>query len=163
MYDTGKPGQRSLRDGRISLTGHTYFVTSNAANTGVCLAEPKCAKIVISSLEWLRDRGRIELHAYAVMPDHVHLVLTLGEQVTLAQIMQALKGYTAQRINELAGRKGRVWEKGYYEHAIRDQEDMSRRIKYTVENPERAGLVEQYEDWPYSSAHESRREGVDPW
>ncbi len=163
VHDTDKRGRRSLRNARISLTGHTYFVTSNTANIGVYLAEPKCAEIVMSSLQWLRERGRIELHAYAVMPDHLHLVLTLGEQVTLAQIMQALKGYTAQRINELAGRKGRVWEKGYYEHGIRDQEDMRRRVKYTVENPERAGLVEQYEEWPYSSAHESRRVSVDPW
>jgi len=95
VYDTGKPGQRSLRDGLISLTGHAYFVTSNAASTGVCLAEPKCAKTVISSLEWLRDRGRIELHAYAVMPDHVHLVLTLGEGDTGADNASAEGVYSA--------------------------------------------------------------------
>ena len=163
MYNTGKRGQRSLREGRVSLTGHTYFVTTNIAHTGVSLAEQECAEIIISSLQWLRHRGRIELHAYAVMPDHVHLVFTLGEGVTLAQIMRVLKGYTARCINELAGRKGRVWEMGYYEHGIRDKEDMRQRVKYTVENPERAALVDRYEEWPYSSAHNSRRKGLDPW
>ncbi len=62
--------------------------------------------------------------------------------------MHTLKSYTANRLAEL-GVDAPVWQRGYHDHALRDDEDYSVRIQYLIDNPVRAGLVERIEDYPY--------------
>ena len=103
------------------------------------------------------------MHGYVVMPDHVHLLFTLCQGAELSQVMKVFKGYSARRINALLGRKGNLWEKQYHDHGVRDEKDFVTRLHYMLENPERLGLVDRYEEWTYSSAHPTRSETVTAW
>ena len=94
-----------------------------------------------------------------IMPDHIHAVIQLGCNQTLASVMHSLKSFTAKKINTLrshiAGQDapptgvGAVWQEGYYDHGIRGEESLNQIIRYCYENPVRRGLVKWAKDYPY--------------
>ena len=97
-------------------------------------------------------RPRIRLHAAVVMPDHVHLLLSplrdeVGWPFPLVGIMQSLKSVTAHRINKLLRRSGPVWEEESFDHVLRSDESLREKIEYIRENPVRAGLVREVEEY----------------
>ncbi len=86
--------------------------------------------------------------AWVVMPDHLHWLIELGPQ-PLAPLMQRLKSRSAIAINGAAGRNGkRLWQKGFHDHALRNDEDLKGLARYIVANPMRAGLVRRIGDYP---------------
>jgi len=88
-----------------------------------------------------------ELHAYVIMPNHVHLVVELND-CKLDRIVGIWKGGSARQINRLLDRDGRLWQKGYWDRIIRSYEHWERCIRYILRNPERAGLRDlTYEIW----------------
>jgi REP element-mobilizing transposase RayT len=106
----------------------------------------------------LRDHGRIRLLGFVVMPDHVHVALALQEGWTLPQVMHSFKRHAAKQINAQAVAVGNrshesLWQAGYHDHYLRDRRDFMKRLDYMHDNPRRAGLAEQAEDYPFSTAH----------
>jgi putative transposase len=94
----------------------------------------------------LAGNGRkFALQAVVVMPDHVHIVLTpkYGENgtVSIAEIMQAIKGASAHGINKALGRKGKVWEEESFDRALRCEESVGDKVDYILGNPVGAGLA----------------------
>ncbi len=150
-----------MRTGRISAANVAYAVTSCVEGRRMRLVplpyQPReamrPAEIVISCLQWLHAHRRITGHAYVVMPDHVHLIFSLGEGETLTRVMTSFGSFTARRLNALDGTCGRFWQQGYYDHAIRSQEDLRVRIEYLLANPVRKDYVLNPEDWPFSEAY----------
>jgi len=98
-------------------------------------------------MRWLSGTGRFFVDAAVVMPDHLHIAGQLGES-TLAKVMHTLKGYTAKCLAK-AGVETPVWQKGYYDHALRDDEDYRIRIQYLIDNPIRTGLVKHAREYPF--------------
>jgi putative transposase len=92
-----------------------------------------------------------QLHAVVVMPDHVHLMLTpLGDEkceIAVHEIMQAIKGTSAHRINRYLGRKGKLWQEESFDRAMREVENVRGKIEYILGNPVRAGLVQNPFDY----------------
>ena len=84
-----------------------------------------------------------------VMPDHVHAVIKLGEQQTLAKVMHSMKRYTAREINKHLSRKGVFWQKGYTDWGIRTEVKLNDTIRYCYANSVRKGLVQASRDYPY--------------
>jgi len=85
------------------------------------------------------------------MPNHVHAVVFLPENAPfLAETLQRLKGYTALQANKILGRTGQFWQRETYDHIVRNGEEMQRVVAYVVTNPVKAGLVENWEHWPYT-------------
>jgi len=99
-------------------------------------------------LQWLEEQGRICLEAAVVMPDHFHFVAELSDGNS-SVLMQSLKGYSARKINELLGRKGPLWQPQFHDHAIRKDEVLEEVTLYCLHNPVRAGLVQNFRDYPY--------------
>jgi menaquinone-specific isochorismate synthase len=115
------------------------FLDSGAGSCALC--EPAVAAAVAAALRHF-DGGRYELHAWCVMPNHVHAILRpLGEQA-LDAILQAWKSYTAKEANRLLGREGEFWQPEYYDHLIRHEDDYAHAVDYVLRNPEKAGLKE---------------------
>jgi putative transposase len=113
-------------------------------------SDPRLAKEVVAALEWMRDHRAVSLHAYCVMPDHVHLLLRLpGDSVTLGALLSHFKTFTAHRAKKL-GVKEKLWQDRFYDHVLRRNEDSSVIARYIVENPVRKGLVETFEAYPWS-------------
>jgi putative transposase len=104
--------------------------------------------LFLETLQHYRQEGHYKLHAFVVMPDHVHLIVTpLG--ITIERVMSLIKGGFSHRLAS----KLPVWQRGFTDHRIRDAEDMEARRGYLHMNPVRGGLVVAAEMYPYSSAY----------
>jgi REP element-mobilizing transposase RayT len=104
----------------------------------------------------LHDNGqKFDLRVAVVMPDHVHMIFTplvdqqRTEVYSLAEIMDAVKGASAHRVNKGLGRKGRVWQPEPFDHVLRSSESLDAKITYLLQNPVRAGLVEEWIDYAW--------------
>ena len=118
------------------------------------LAEAPIAQLVVDSLHY-RDGKVYTLHAFCVMPNHVHLVCTPlpkpdSTYHALAAILHSLKRYTAREANRLLGRKGAFWQAESYNHVVRNKRAFHRIIAYVLNNPVKAKLVSSWDEWSWS-------------
>lgn len=128
-------GRKSARAAHEALD-HCY---------GSChLRDPRVADAVQESIHFL-DGTRYRLLAWCVMPNHVHVVFRILPGYDLKRIMHSLLSFTANRANKLLGRTGTFWQREYYDHMVRNEEELGRAIRYVLENPTKAGLV----NWPW--------------
>ena len=91
--------------------------------------------------------GYVESLAFVVMPDHFHWLFSLSDSRSLSGCIKNVKSYSARRVNGLLGFRGRVWQAGYYERAIRKEDDLEGVARYIVANPLRAGIVTSVRDY----------------
>ena len=141
-------GSKLLRKGRTSIKNQHYLITSAVLDRKPIFNSPEPARIVLSSLCWLEKQDKLRLDAAVIMPDHLHFVAGL-KQVSLAQLIHSLKSYTAKKLNALLNRQGPLWQRHYHDHAIRQEEDLNEVVLYTLYNPVRAGLVNDFHDYPF--------------
>jgi REP element-mobilizing transposase RayT len=104
----------------------------------------------------LHDNGtKHDLRVAVVMPDHVHMIFAplvnrqAMEVYSLAEIMDAVKGASAHRINKMLGRRGRLWQSESFDHVLRSSESLDAKIVYVLENPVRRGLVHERTNYPW--------------
>jgi putative transposase len=88
-----------------------------------------------------REQGRFLLHGFAVMPEHLHVLLTPGNGQTMERCVQCIKGGFSFSVREQFA--GEVWQTGFHEHRIRDSEDFRNQIEYVAGNPERRRLTDR--------------------
>ena len=141
-------GSKQLRRGRTSIRSQHYLITTPVNERKSVLNHPEAADIVLSSLHWLQNQEKIILDAAVVMPDHLHFVAAL-RQSSLSIIMHSFKSYTAQKINRFLNRTGAFWQSQYHDHAIRKDEVLNEVVLYTLNNPVRAGLLDDFHEYPY--------------
>lgn len=141
-----------LRKGRHSETGRAYFVTMVLADRVPYFADFACARLAILQMRALHDDGTVYSLAWVVMPDHVHWLLQLGASVTLSDAVKRFKAHTAHAVNQYLQRSGALWQKAFYDHTLREEEDVREIARYIVANPLRAGLVEHIDDYPHWDA-----------
>ena len=108
---------------------------------------PEIARdVVLGSCLHENDR-KVDMNAIVVMPDHVHLIFTalMNEQAkeaySLAEIMDAIKGASAHKINRQLGHVGKVWQTESFDRVLRKSEKLDEKIRYILDNPVREGLV----------------------
>ncbi len=115
------------------------------------LKRPEIAGIVEGALGHFQG-NRYGLHAWVVMPNHVHAVLTPFESHSVSDILHSWKSFTASAINRSLGRSGKLWQHESFDHLVRNHDSLIRFIAYSENNPVAAGLCQHPEDWPFSSA-----------
>ena len=86
---------------------------------------------------------------FVVMPDHVHWLFQLSKGHELSCVVSRTKGRSSFRINRMQRRAGPMWQAGFHDHAVRQEEDIENLAHYTIVNPVRAGLVGLAEDYPH--------------
>ena len=141
-------GSKLLRKGRASIKNEHYLITTTVLERKPVFIQSEAAAVVLKSLHWCESQGKIALDAAVVMPDHLHFVMSLRSG-SLAQLMHSLKGYTAYKVNGLLKKKGPLWQRHYHDHAVRQEEDLHEVVLYTLYNPVRAGLVNDFHDYPF--------------
>jgi REP-associated tyrosine transposase len=137
---------------RASRPG-TFFVTTSTYNRRRLFQAPTNAELFIETLQHYRRAGHYKLHAFVVMPDHVHFILT-PQVIALERAVGFIKGGFSHRL----GSKTPVWQRGFTDHRIRDAEDMQTRRDYLHQNPVRANLVAAAQLYPYSSAYQAEHD-----
>ena len=91
-----------------------------------------------------------------ITPNHVHVLIEVMPQVSLATILHGWKSWTAKQINRMVGRQGTLWQREYFDRYIRDDNHLAAVIRYIHSNPVKAGLVSSPAQWRYSSARFER-------
>jgi REP element-mobilizing transposase RayT len=107
--------------------------------------------LVVENLRFYRDRGDFRLHAYVIMPDHLHLLLT-PDRVDLSGCMRNLKSFIAKALHERGVRAGAVWQSRFHDRGIRGEYQFESAAEYIHMNPVKAGLAGVPSDFRYSSA-----------
>jgi REP element-mobilizing transposase RayT len=120
---------------------------------------PAVARVVVASIR-KGVPADYRLHAWVVMPNHVHLLLTPNVEPSVA--LRRLKGASAREANQLLGLTGRpFWQAESYDHLVRSQAEFERIEDYIIQNPVRAGLARSEEEYPWSSVF-GRTVGLKP-
>jgi putative transposase len=129
--------------------GQTYFVTSNTVERRPFFRHERWVKLFLETLYGYRPE-RYLLHAFVLMPDHFHLLITPSASLELA--IQCIKGGYSFRAKREFKWVGDIWVTGFADHRIRDEEDFEIHRAYIANNPVKARFVEHAEQYAYSSA-----------
>jgi putative transposase len=115
-----------------------YFVTAQTAGRKPFFRDERWARLALSTLDHFDGNG-YKLHAYVVMPEHLHLLVVPFE--TIEKSVQLIKGGFSTRAKRELEWTGEIWQPGFTEHRIRDEEDWLRHLEYIRRNPVEARLV----------------------
>jgi putative DNA methylase len=147
---------QSLRGEELAVAQRVRFERALDRGHGQAfLANPKVADIVERAFLHF-DGERYRLHAWVVMPNHVHIVATPLRDLSLASVVHSWKSFTATMANRALGRSGAFWSREYFDRVIRDEAHYANAVSYAAMNPVRAGLCKRPEDWRFSSAWAGR-------
>ena len=140
----------NLRLGRYSNENNIYFVTTNTHEREPLFNDFGCARIVINNLKLSDEQKITSTIGYTLMPDHLHWLFRLNDITDLSRAVGYVKGRSAKQINTHLKRNINVWQPGFYDHCLRQDEEIKEVMRYIVANPLRANLVENignYSHW----------------
>jgi len=112
------------------------------ADAGVDLTEPQTARRLLESVAFYTDRGRWWAWLFLVMPDHLHTLLSFPREERMSAVIGDWKRFHA-------GSHGIVWQQGYFDHRLRQEESFAEKAAYIRANPVVKGLCLSAEDWPW--------------
>jgi len=127
MTQDGKapqPGSKALRKGRWSEPGRYYILTTATYLRKPFFKDIWYGRIVVEEMRRLDRDGYVKSMAWVLMPDHLHWLIEIGQDSSLPKIMMYVKGRSAYRINKEIQHHGRIWNKGYHDHALRKEDDV---------------------------------------
>lgn len=141
-----KPHGKNLRKGRFSEVGRIYVITMVTRDRRPVFADFSAARAVVRVMMGHKERAFAHTLCFVVMPDHIHWLIQLGKKKDLSVTVQSCKSMISRKI----GRS--VFQRGFYDHALRKEEDARAMARYIVANPLRAGLVTDIHDYPHWDA-----------
>jgi REP element-mobilizing transposase RayT len=116
------------------------------------MSKPEVADLVAGAVRFFAGQ-RYDLHAWVVMPNHVHVVVWPRPGQTLSDILHSWKSYTSKKANKLLRRGSEsFWQAESFDHWMRDDDERVRLVAYVENNPVKAGLCQRPDDWNWSSA-----------
>ena len=136
------------RHGRVP---GTYFVTSRTWESRKLFVIDATCEVFVETLVKYRELGEFTLHAFVLMPDHFHALLTPAQDKTLERCVQMIKGGSAHTIRTERSMTFPVWQRGFSDHRIRDAADLENHIRYIEMNPVKARLVSDTREYRWSS------------
>ncbi len=126
------------------------------AGLGECyLKDDRIAELVQNALLHF-DGERYILLRWCIMPNHVHVLVKLDDSYSLSDVMHSWRSYTSHEANKILNRTGQFWMEEYFDRYIRDEKHLNNVIEYIDNNPVKAGLVENPEDFKWCSARAGR-------
>ncbi len=139
----------ALRIGRFSLCHQAYCITTIIRNRYPIFTDITPTRLLVRELRRLHEHGDVISLAWVAMPDHLHWLIQLNERWPLPRVVKTLKARSALTINRHLCQHGSLWQKAYYDRAVRKDEDIRTIARYIVANPLRAGLVSNIGDYPH--------------
>lgn len=136
---------------RGTTSNSTYFLTAGTYNKINILQSDRMADLFCEVMLRYRDAGKLKLHAFVVMPNHIHLLLTVPDGLTLERVMQFIKGGFSFEAGKLFGIHSPIWQKSFVDRRVRDASECSRYVDYIHQNPVRAGLICSPGEFVFSS------------
>ena len=142
-----KPHGRNLRRGRYSEPDRIYLLTTTLLQRRPLFNDYTLARLLVKELRSAHEQQQVASLAWVVMPDHLHWLVQM-QTGSLDKLMRRIKSNSARQINQYLGTQGPIWQPGYHDRALRQDEDLQSAARYIVANPLRAGLVQRIGDYP---------------
>jgi putative transposase len=142
------PGRRSSANDILNPS-RTFFATTGTSMGRRLLQSERTAKLLIEVLRSLVAEHKFVLHDFVIMPDHVHLRLTVRNEMTIEKAMQLIKGRFSHRLSHELGCKDEVWQRGFTEAQVMNRESFERHREYIAQNPVEAGLVASADEFSF--------------
>ena len=136
---------------RVNQPG-VYFVTTDTWRRRQIFLKPEAARILLEQLIECRDRGFYKLHSFTVMPEHLHVLLTPGQESSLEKAMMMIKGGASHRIKKALQYQSPIWNEGFHDRWIRDLTEYRLRKQYIEQNPVKARLAAKAAEYALGSA-----------
>jgi putative transposase len=115
------------------------------------------ADLFIDVLRSTMRTKRIVVHDFVVMPNHVHLLMTVPGEMSLEKAMQLIKGGFSFRASREFGFRGEIWQRGFSDVRVNDEQGFEQHREYIENNPVKAGLTNSPEEYPYGSVYLKKR------
>jgi len=141
-----------LKPGRLMSPPGTYFVTFSTRHRRRLFVVESYVRLFLQTLYRYRREGRYELHAFVIMPEHIHLLLTPAPDITIERAIQLIKGGYSHELGGIIGRKREVWQRGFTDRRIRNEMDFTHHRNYIHRNPVERSLVNDPREYRYCSA-----------
>ncbi len=140
---------------RIRLGRNIYSLEGSICSITICTRDKipffKNYNLTNACIHQLRidaESTPVSMFVYCFMPDHVHLVLSPHGRTNIIQFIAKYKSRTT-RLAWRFGIKGRLWQKSFYDHFLRQEENVEHVVDYVLNNPVRKGLVAEWKEYPY--------------
>ena len=140
---------RNASSGNTLSSSRIFFATTKASMGRRIFQSERNAMLLVDVLRSCVAAGKFLLHDFVIMPDHVHLLLTVEDEMTIEKAMQLVKGRFSHRLTKEFGHLGEVWQRGFSEVQDLDRESFVQHRSYIAANPVKAGLVDSPEQYPY--------------
>ncbi len=137
-----------LRTGRYSERDAFYLCTAKTVHRARIFSDLPLGRVVVQEMQRSDATLHTDTWAYVVMPDHFHWLFQLTGNESLSNVVGRVKSLSARRANELTGGCGAIWQQGFHDHCIRNDESLRAIARYVVDNPVRAGLCKLNADVP---------------
>jgi putative transposase len=151
---------RNAKPENILSSSRTFFATTRTWMGRRTLQSERNSGLLFEVLRANMKAGRFKLHDFVIMPDHIHLLLTLEGTMTIEKAMQLIKGGFSYRLGKEHGVKTEVWQKGFSEVRVDDEESFMRHKTYIAANPVKAGLAGSADEYPYCFAYLASRKAT---
>lgn len=131
-------------------TGFAYFVTINTFENKKYFNNYELANTIKDELILRNSKGEINLLCYCIMPDHIHLLFSLGDgyNKSLSNWVSAYKRFTTRTV-KLSYNIEKLWQVNYYDHIVRKEESLQNISDYILQNPVRKEMVQKWQDYPF--------------
>jgi putative transposase len=147
------------------ISGHAYvgmqryFITSCTENREPAFDDPRNVSPVVEQFLNSARRQSFAIHAYCVMPNHIHLLVEgLSETARLESFVKLAKQHSGYEFRQRCGT--RLWQEGYYDRVLRTDEETEEVVLYIVNNPVRSGIVQEPDDYPYWGSSVYSRQAI---
>ncbi|MCW9014111.1 MAG: transposase [Gammaproteobacteria bacterium] len=129
----------------MSIASQIYLITTVTHKRKPVFRDLYAGRILAKALHG--PRLEVATLCYVIMPDHLHWLVQLGDDLPLDKLMQRVKSASGFHIKRQWQLPGRLWQAGYHDHALRKDEDIKSVARYVIANPLRAGLVDRVGDY----------------
>lgn len=148
------------RIARLVVPGYPHHVTQRGNRRQRTFFEEADYQAYIAFLCELKDRVRVDVWAYCLMPNHVHLVLVPLRRDSLAKLLGVAHHRYARHVNLRHEWQGHLWQERFHS-TVMDEQHLLAAVRYIELNPVRSGLCSRAEDWRWSSAHAHLHDAAD--
>ena len=139
--------RKELLKGRYSKAQHIYHITFCTDKNKQWFCNLYHGRILVQEIKKAHESGSVNSLAWVIMPDHVHWLFQLKDAVSLSTVIKNVKAKSTLEINKQLQRKGSIWQRGFYDRALRSEDNARQVARYIVANPLRAGIVENIGDY----------------
>lgn len=140
---------RNASPEEIVRSTRTFFATTRTDTGRRLLQSDRNASLLIDVLRRCVSERKFQLLDFVIMPDHIHLLLTVLDGATIEKAMQLVKGRFSYRLKKEFGYLGEVWQHGFSEKRADSGESIAKYREYIAQNPVKAGLAEAPDQFPY--------------